>query len=476
MSMSPTGLYAGYENNKLSKNRMSGNVSVFADLNENVHLGLSGGYQKSDAQAILMETTASPLSWRDSETQFLNFTADVFGFTAQVSNNSGEQDIYAGNRAGHFDLNVFDATIEYQKELGPVTLRPGLSYQKAVYDDSPYVGDSGGGHLNGEKVLTNTAAFLRSEFSPVEDLRLIAAVRMDQYDYPDKQYFTWQLASTYAFGESTLGRLVVSRANRGPFMLDVHINYVEHPAGGTLRYMGIPDLKLPTSDMIELGLRHKFSDQVQLDVEGFYTTTKDFTTFEPDYITPLMELAVGNPLEIIYRYKNIDAVAKQMGVSTNVSFVINSKLHGRAFATLQNTKLNDFDKRITPMIIDPANMVFELPTYQRENRTHEQTPSVFGGLSLSYAPFKRFNVNASLYYLGEQVYRHDYAALAETFGMGRGETTVDAKFMSLVHASYKVYQNNTLYLTVKNFIQDGPEFGFSDDIGMLVLTGLRVNL
>lgn len=471
MSMSPTGLYAGYENNNLSKNRMSGNVSVFADLNKNVHLGVSGGYQKSEAQAILMETTASPLSFRESETQYVNITADVHGFNAQVSNNSGQQDIYEGNRAGHFDLNVLDATLEYQKELGPVTLRPGVSYQKAVYNDMPYVGDSGGGHLNGEKELTNTAVFLRSEFSPVDPLRLIAAVRMDQYDYPDKKYFTYQLASTYAFGESTLGRLVVSRANRGPFMLDIHISYVEHPEGATLRYLGVPDLKLPTSDMIELGLRQKISDKIQLDVEAFYTSTKDFTTFEPD------ELALGaEGLSIYYRYKNIDAVARQMGLSANVSFVVNSKLQGRVFATLQNTKLENFDKRVAPMIIDPANMVFALPQYDRDTVTHEQTPSVFGGLSLNYKPFKKFNVNASLYYLGEHVYRHDYAAIAETFGMGQGETTVDAKFMSMVHASYKVYKNNALFLTVRNFIQDGPEFGFSDDIGMLVMSGLKVNL
>ncbi|MBN2414484.1 TonB-dependent receptor [bacterium] len=450
-----------------AKERMAGSVSLFGDLNDNAHLFLAGGAEESKSQAVLMEMTSTPLSVRESSTRFFNGTADFYGLTAQFSGNSGTRNIQVGNDAGKFDLTTLDGSLEYEFTLGPAIIRPGISYQRVVYADMPYAGGDGRGLLNGEKKLTNSAAFIRSEFNPVDRLRLIAALRMDRYNHPDNDYFTYQFAGTYRFTEKTLGRLVYSRANRGPFMLDVHVDYNEHPEGALIQYRGIPDLTLPTMDMLELGFRKKISDNIQLDIEAFYTKTDHFTTFEPD----VMNLTAEGLL-IMYHYKNIEAVARQFGCTANLEFAFSSTLRGRMFGTLQKTTLDNFDQRISPLVINPVESIFLLPEYETVSITHKQTPAFYGGLNISYHPFSRMNINASLYYLGGHVYRHDFASYDEN----TGQTEVSGKFIPLIHVDYRLVSNFSVFLTAKNFFQDSAEFGFSDRIGALVMTGCSITM
>ena len=71
---------------------------------------------------------------------------------------------------------------------------------------------------------------------------MIAALRMDQYNYPDDTYFTYQLIGTYKFNDKHMVRALTSKANRGAFMADIHADL---NAGGT-RYVGSKDIILPT--------------------------------------------------------------------------------------------------------------------------------------------------------------------------------------------------------------------------------------
>ena len=56
---------------------------------------------------------------------------------------------------------------------------------------------------------------------------MIAAVRNDHYNVPDKTELTYQFISTYNITDNHMVRALNSKANRGSFLVDSYINYNE---------------------------------------------------------------------------------------------------------------------------------------------------------------------------------------------------------------------------------------------------------
>ena len=252
-------------------------------------------------------------------------------------------------------------------------------------------------------------------------------------------------------------------------MMDSYANYNE--GNGTtspyIQYLGSENLNLPVMNMVEVGYRGMLSSKVTLDLEVFHSITTDVTSFEPNYLN-IDEYG----LHIIYSYLNLDLKAKQTGATFSFNIAPSSKVQLKAYATIQQTKLEDYDKKLTPVIVDPANMILMLPTSERINTTHKQTPSVFGGVTANFRPIDKLNLFAGVYYLGSQIYRHDYASYDEL----KGEVEVPGKAVVNFKASYNVYKNNSIFINARNlFNSRGQEFGFADEIGGLYLVGVNLS-
>ena len=457
---------------KKAKDRKGLNLFVDYMANENINFSLSGGTQESWAQTVFNETSATPLSNRETDSKYVNFVTNIHGLNAQVSYNTGTSNILAGTQSSNstFDFDILATNVEYNIKLGKLELRPGINYQQGVYTDLPYGGGEDRGYLNAERKLSNLGYFLRLDYKPIEKLRLIAAIRNDHYNVPNDDYLTYQFIGTYNLSENHMVRALYSKANRGPFMVDSYLDYstgngFTSPA---IDYIGNDSLNLPVMDMIEVGYRGLLSSKITMDIELFHTMTSSITSFEPTYLN----FDLSNGLQLHYNYLNLDLKARQIGATFSFNFAISKKIQLRAYGTIQQSELLDYDKKLTPIIIDPSSLTFALPETERMDTEHKQTPRFYGGVTGNFRPVDKLNIFAGLYYLGKHTYRHEYAATVKE----HGEITVNGKALFNLKASYMVYKNNSIFVNARNlFNNNSSEFGFSDGIGGLYLAGINLS-
>ncbi|WP_289055936.1 TonB-dependent receptor plug domain-containing protein [Carboxylicivirga marina] len=481
-----------YKNPELAKDKYGVNAWLHYQASKKVDFSASAGIQNSSAQTVFMEGSRTPLTTRESESFYFNSQSNIHGLSLQFSGNFGTQDIYVGSgTTSKYDYNNIDAILEYDWTLGDLTVRPGLSYQRIAYDDSDYLpnADSKNGYINGEAILSNFAYYLRGDYQASEKLRLIAALRMDHYNKPEDNYFTYQLIGTYKPNDNNLFRASYSKANRGPVIVDFYTNYEEgSPANGQfIQYLGNDHMELSTSNVIELGYRGQLTKQLQVDLEAFYSVTENFSTFEPTILGSPTHTENPLPyLHLAFNYQNAPVIAKQTGLTASVFYAPSTKLQFKAFGTVQKTALEDLAIKETPMLIDPGNLVFMDPTYELVDQTHKQTPSFYGGMTANYRPVEKLNVFVGLNYYSKQTYTHDYAysqyhyisteySIPGYTGSGVAEleanTTVNAK------VSYKVYKNSSVFVNARNlFNSNKRQFGFADEMGGLYLVGVNINL
>jgi iron complex outermembrane receptor protein len=477
-------MYANYKNSK-EKNGVNG--WLLFDVNEDINIMASGGYQESSVQSVFMETSSSPISRRESESYNFNTITNAHGASLQVSGNFGNQDLLIGDgNVSEYDFQSIDAILEYDLSLGDLTLRPGVSYQDVTYDDTPYItaGKEGRGYLNDKANLNNFAYYLRGDYALSEKVRLIAALRNDHYNYPKDSYFTYQFIGTFKPNEKNILRASYAKANRGPVMVDFFVNLQEgSPESGQLfQYTGDVNMKLPTSNIIELGYRNKLKTNLHIDLEAFYSITENYTSFEPTGEGPSAEHPY---LEVVYQYQNIKATTNQLGFTASLHYAVNEKLNLKAFGTYQQTELKDFDKKDTPLIIDPTNSYSVTnPTSTKANQTHEESPAFYGSITANYKPIEKLNVFVSINYTASHKYTHDYHVSQYRYWSNQvgvatpdGIANIPASTLVNLKASYKVYKNSSVFINVRNvFNNTDPEFGFADKTGQLYLAGFNIDL
>lgn len=473
------------------------NAWLFYDINDSVGMSLNYAYQNSEITTAFFENLATPLSLRTAETHAVDFKAHGYGFTASVNYLMGEQalDKLMIKPLIHYDMQFLTANLEYNFTRNNLSIRPGLNYQYGKYDDLPYVEEKRekrpdeviNGLFNGENELNYFGLSLRVDYTLFEKLRLVAALRGDRYDYPDELYPSYQFIASYNINDKHLVRGVYSRANRGTFFGDVY-TYFQNPLGpqgitpipptevmpgvtvneGYISqyyqyYVGNKELDLLTMDMFEIGVRNKLGDRIQTDFEFFYTITNDFNALKQQpqsQVYPgVVQTDTALYLDIVVHdslvYENLDIVSKQIGATGAVKVYINEKLQGNLFATVQQTDLENHEVALDSLI----------------DLEHKWTPSVYGGLGINYHPWTRLNINTNLYFFGDQTYTRYQSPRGE-----KNTDTIDAKVLWNAKVSFKFWQNNSVYVNVRNMLNaQSREFAFTDDSNILIMAGLHLN-
>jgi iron complex outermembrane receptor protein len=324
-------------------------------LNKDVDFSLALGTQKSNAISSSLGNIEFPIFGRTSDTRYVDFKARAYGFQLQTNYNIGDQWYHNQNPGWHIDTKILYSTLEYEKTIGTLVLRPGVSFQQTTFDDSKYIDtEARAGFLNGEKALSSISYFLRADYKAFDKLRLIAAVRGDKYNKPDDVYYTYQFIGSYDINQNNVVRAVYSRANRGPFITDTHSNYdwviIKNPMTGapyyTLEWRGNDKLKLPVMDMYELGYRTKLTKNIMVDLEAFQTTLSDVSYFLPDSMTWFYDFvnSPNAPYNIVgtTNYYNFDLKSTQQGITLSVSVALNKDLNFKVFGTYSQTELEGY--------------------------------------------------------------------------------------------------------------------------------------
>ncbi len=386
---------------------------------EDIEINIRGGYQNSRAYKIFYEV-ATPFTTQESESAYFDLAARIRNLNLQFSLNDGDQALILGDPDMYYDFTTYDFRAEYDLKLGKLSLLPGVWYQKAVYD---------GDLIKGTHDITAVSVSLRAEYLLTEKLRLVAALRYDDYNKPDDPYFSWQLAMTYLLNENNLFRVVYSRAHRSPFFKTMHVDL--RTATGFI-VTGNKDPDLLTMDMVELGFRHRISKKSYFDLEAFYSVARDYED---------TAISIGLT-QFKATYTNLDMRSRQVGLTGSLTWKPDQRTSLTAFATLQYTRVDDNA---------PDHMDIE----NEEDIKHRATPALYGGLTLNYRPTKKINFNLNAYYYTGQ-------KLENISGQ---EDNIHGKIIVNVKADYRLTENVSVFLNVRNLFDDHKkEFAFADEI------------
>ena len=464
---------------------------------------LSGGYQNSYVNSSTLGDPPTSLGGRKSNTWYGNLQAAIGRLKLQTNYTGGTQNFATGDQGFKIDMGQFNASAEFDWQIKSLNLRPGVSFQSASYDDSPYLKEDESGYLNGKKELNTLAGSLRADYLAFGKLRLIAALRAEKYNYPDKLYGSWQFAGTLPIGERQRIRAVYSRANRSSFIINSHSNYTWDREGRMpprfIHFAGNEDYDLMTVDMIELGYRVRPANNIVLEAEVFGSDSRNYGALMPSsttlHLSPeifqyaenemMMLMATQPRTNIVYQNMKLDA--RQLGASVSMDWVLSSKLIAKMHATWQKTTLQDFSPYTRDEIIEMQMMslaqqiepnAMEIMTGQltelstsakpedlQDDVEHKSTPSLWGMVSLTYKPIEKVEISSYGYYLSEQTFANQYAS-----------QTIDPKFILNIKANYKVNNYAKVFVNARNILNDNSnEFAFMDKVGGIYLIGLRFN-
>jgi iron complex outermembrane receptor protein len=472
-----------YPKPKLAMEKYAGNVFINYNPAEKIKFNLSAGIQHDIGQRVATENTSTPLSTTLSDSRYIDVRANINELSAQVSYNEGTQisEYYPGNK---YDFSTLEANVEYNYTKNNFSLKPGVGYRYAVYDDTKYsdiVNRTGLFNTRGQAITYS--ASLRAEQKLLNNkLRLVAGIAANKFNFPDTTYLSYQFAATYKLGRKHLVRAVYSRALRSPTVYDTYIDQsiLSFQTGDKkfteLVVQGNVNLKQLIANMFEIGYRGSINSRIYVDVELFSMHSKNYSSFVSNrqYIkivdTDTIEV---NPIIPT----NIPLTMQQLGITVSITWN-SKKLQLKPFVTIQQSTVKNYapflsmpDAGIGIMQNDdPAQ--YNIYSRMGAKETLKKAPSVFGGATVNYIPCSKLNINLAGYYYSAQTHDHISKLLFDD-GI-RGTDNIPAKLILNANISYEVISRLRFFCSGKNILNNrSREFYRTDNIPFMMYGGMN---
>jgi iron complex outermembrane receptor protein len=439
----------------LASQKMAANLYLYYQQSEDAGISFSGGLQKSDIQSIFFDTRELSLTGRQNFSAYSNLKYYYKGLNLNASYNLGEQNLALGYPGYEFLYGNFNTSLEYLYKWKGLKVLPGFNYQYVFYDDVRYLPDGETGIFNGRQELSNTAVYLRLDYTLLSKLRLTAAGRWEWFKYPKDDYFSFQFTASYPVDKNTNVRAVYSKANRGPFMWDYHVNFTEMQQFGninlTTSYNKNPQLKLLEMHMFEMGFRSHLMKNLSIDASFFYNVTGNYNLPEGTlYQQGQFEYYLDVTKE------NLPLVSKQMGINTSIETVLFKHFHAKLFGSLQQTNL---DKVTSYYDLSDTLIV----VVQNDSKIHKSTPSFTGGFNINYTGDSKISANTDVYFISSQnVFTYD------------GMRAINPKAIVNLKIGYNFWGDHQIFINARNLFHNNDyEFLFADQVGSEFLLGLK---
>jgi iron complex outermembrane receptor protein len=309
-------------------------------------------------------------------------------------------------------------------------------------------------------------------------LRLVGGGRFDKFNYPDKNYFSYQLAATYKINDRNLVRLVHSKANRTPLLIDLFSNLnitgrLNAAQTYLLEVRGNKNIKLLSSNLFEAGYRIQPTDNLQFDLELFMTKTRNFsyTIFESGTFTPTGPVGFTGLLDL----NNLTMYAKQWGGTLEVNYSVGA-WQFRPFVTVQKTMLYDYSVYANtpeaPALPSNNNnpALYNIYSGLGTKIKHRATPAAYGGAYINWKATPRLNINLNPWFYSSQTQLQS-SNLTYKDGV-RGVENIKGKLMLNAAVCYMIAKKITLSLSGRNcFNNDAREFYKADGPAFLLFGG-----
>jgi iron complex outermembrane recepter protein len=476
------GTDARYPHPRLAMRKYGVNGFINYDPTDNIQLSAWFGGQHAEVQkTFATDMYSAYLATTRSDTRYAAVKSNIKDWTIQLSYLNGTQSPIDGGTIWKWDFNTQDALVEYRiSAIKNLTITPGLMYRRAVYNDSKYVNtEIKEGLWSGKAESITKAASLRTEYKLFDQrLRLVAGGRADRFNYPDKTYFSWQLAATYKINEKNLLRVVHSKAYRSPLLIDVFSNLdVTGPLNANQTFLleirGNKNIKLLSSGLFEIGYRLQPIDKLTCDLELFTTKTRNFSyvIFESGEYNLTDPVAFRGLLNV----QNITVYAKQWGATLTMNY-ISGQFRFKPFITVQKTMLYDYSRyansdRATPLPTNNNNpAVYNMYSGKGTKMKHRATPGCYGGAFINWQAGKKININLNPWFYSDQTQLQS-SNLSYNDGV-RGVENIQGKLVLNAAVTYAVTKQFTLTGSCKNlFNNKSREFYKSDAPALMVFGG-----
>lgn len=459
-----------YPDTNLSLEKYALNAYLNYRPKSNIDINFRVGRQGSRGSKIYGENGASNLNYTESETSFIDVSAQIGKFKGQYNYWWGVTDERTSQAA--YNFGVQEANLEYNFEkVSNLRITPFLSLRKVAYEeikdgkrsilfsaDGVAKGDNYGGGVNLDYLL-------------LKKIRLILAVRAEHFEISKTNYVSYQSIATYKPNDKLIFRLVYGRSNAGTFIYDTYLSFsrttpssVPNVPSLKIEVLGNKDLKLLTQDIFEVGTRMRIGDALSIDIEAFSSTTKNIAatiTKAPLFQPPLLIQQS--------KYEDTDIQIKQLGTTISVEVLL-PKLSFKPFITLQKSNLINFSPfYVTPEVNKLKNINTTIDT------AHVATPSYFGGFTLNYQLSKKINVYLNPYIFGQSTYF--YLKGIRNPNEPQYLADIPAQMLLNIKASYQIDKRLNLFVNIRNlFSNNNYQHFHTDRMQPLYLLGFNFEM
>lgn len=341
--------------------------------NEKVAINLSAGYQNSYIVSTPVGDEITTFNGRSSKTAYANLEASIFGIRLRGDYLQGPQHYSDGVPVFKEKVRKYGIAAEYDLNIGNLSIRPGVSYNNMYYEDYDFYYDYGNGpeklsgYLNPDATMDNFSASVRLDYQ-IDKLRLIGAFRTDKSNVPDKWTPSYQIVASYDINSDNFIRLTYSRGHRSAVlnntMASFNFKRTNLSMPNEIEIIGNPEADLMEIDNFEIGYRLRPHSRVLLDLEVFYSQSKNYGEFmaaetqlgmtEEDMATALaqgqnMQNYFQNKKMMAYTFKKLfnkyDIVpfeVKQIGASANIDWIITKNLIAKFNLNVQQTTIDNY--------------------------------------------------------------------------------------------------------------------------------------
>jgi iron complex outermembrane receptor protein len=470
-------LHTRYPSHDQSVEKYAGNVFASYRISEKNKFSFAAGVQHSLAQRVSVDNGFTPLSFTRSDTRYADLRGNINDFTVQLSHTSGTQiaEFTPGNK---YDFNLFNGNVEYNYVRRKFSIKPGVSYQSATYDDRKYsdiVHKTG--MFNNRGLITTTSASLRGEYKLFRNaLRIVGGLAINKFNYPDTAYLSYQLAATWKLNKKNLVRVVFSRAPRSSNIFNTYVDqtFYSIPAGPnryqSMAIRGNKNLQLLTAKMIELGYRSEIAKNISVDAELFNVHSRNHSlqvTHRPIEMIVAADTINMTPIMTT----NLPMRLTQSGITVSVT-VNTRRFKIKPFVTWQQTIIKDYAASfLMPEVAPGATHIY---SGMGTSSVLNSTPALFGGGTLDYKITRKVNVNVSSYFFTKQEYHHISALLLNN---GQGTDHLPGKFILNANISFEPVKGLQLFCTGKNLLsQTAREFYYTDKVPFMLMGGFSYQL
>lgn len=500
---------------EISLKRIGGNIffnHCFSELSE---IEISLGAQKAQSQKAGFLNLVTALSQINSESYYFDTKIKHKNLSGQFNINSGQH--LSNYKFSSYKFTDIDANLEYFKQYGTLSFRPGIAYKYMVYNSPVTYKDPldlnifNSNFKDEPRISSSYSAYMLSEWKPTSKLRFIGAFRVDKFDLSKYYLANYEVASTYRLNKNNMMRLAISNANKSPFFFDsylntgmmINYNYLDEISNTnivvpiSIDVKGQKDLKYPTVTNYEFGWRTEINSTLNFDFEVFFSKVKNFVNPNVyhhneavQHINNLGEIDgyVSITANADVLFENYDLSAHQFGTGFTLNYKPTNKINAKFYGTYQKTKIagrSSIESEITNIQIGnitPENTITVVvdtklnPTQWSNNKT----PSFFGGFNVNYKHNDKWNFETDAYIYTKQTFiNFDYYKLLETDkGASNVNNQMDINTNMILNAkvAYRLTNKTTSYATFKNILGNHYEYGFADKIGNQLLIGLKWEL